>query len=44
MLILKPIIKGNWEEAIQLKVKEEQKPFMASNLYSIAEVQFLDQF
>ena len=44
MLILKPITKHNWEEAIQLKVKEEQKNFVASNLYSIAEVQFLDQF
>jgi diamine N-acetyltransferase len=44
MLTLKPITKDNWEEAIELKVKEEQKLFMASNLYSIAEVQFLDQF
>jgi diamine N-acetyltransferase len=44
MLILKPIIKGNWEEPIQLKVKEEQKPFKASKLFSIAEVKFLDQF
>ncbi len=44
MLILKPITKHNWEEAIQLKVKEEQKNFVVSNLYSIAEVQFLDQF
>ncbi|MFT9598873.1 MAG: GNAT family N-acetyltransferase, partial [Mesobacillus sp.] len=44
VLTLKPITKHNWEEAIQLKVKEDQKHFMASNLYSIAEVQFLDQF
>lgn len=44
MLTLKPITKDNWEDAIQLKVKEEQKNFVASNLYSIAEVQFLDQF
>jgi len=41
---LRPIAKDNWEEAIQLKVKEEQTDFIASNLYSIAEVQFLDQF
>ncbi len=44
MLTLKPITKDNWEDAIELKVKEDQKHFMASNLYSIAEVQFLDQF
>jgi diamine N-acetyltransferase len=43
-LFLKPIDKHNWEEAIQLSVKEEQKSFMASNLYSIAEVQFLENF
>ncbi|MDN3018883.1 GNAT family N-acetyltransferase [Paenibacillus sp. BSR1-1] len=43
-LSLKPIDKKNWEEAIQLSVKEEQQSFMASNLYSIAEVQFLDNF
>jgi len=43
-LTLRPIVKDNWEEAIQLKVKEEQRNFIASNLYSIAEVQFLDQF
>ena len=43
-LTLQLITKENWEEAIQLKVKEDQKDFIASNLYSIAEVQFLDQF
>lgn len=43
-LTLRPITKDNWEDAIQLKVKDEQKHFMASNLYSIAEVQFLVQF
>ncbi|MBY0595014.1 GNAT family N-acetyltransferase [Bacillus bingmayongensis] len=41
---LKPIDKSNWKEAIQLSVKEEQRTFIASNLYSIAEVQFLDNF
>ncbi|WP_423410144.1 GNAT family N-acetyltransferase [Heyndrickxia sp. MSNUG] len=41
---LKPITKENWEEAIDLTVKEEQKHFIASNLYSIAEVQFLGDF
>jgi diamine N-acetyltransferase len=43
-IYLRPIDKHNWEEAINLSVKEEQKHFMASNLYSIAEVQFLDNF
>ncbi|MHC0036963.1 GNAT family N-acetyltransferase [Pseudoneobacillus sp. C159] len=43
-LTLKPIDKYNWEDAIDLSVKEEQRSFMASNLYSIAEVQFLDNF
>jgi diamine N-acetyltransferase len=43
-LTLKPITKENWKGAIELTLKEGQKHFMASNLYSIAEVQFLDQF
>lgn len=34
-LTLKLITKDNWEEAIQLTVKEDQKHFMAFNLYSI---------
>lgn len=41
---LKKIDRDNWEDAINLSVKEDQKNFMASNLYSIAEVQFLDNF
>jgi diamine N-acetyltransferase len=43
-LSLRPIDKQNWETAIELSVKEEQKAFVASNLYSIAEVQFLKDF
>ncbi|ENQ3079117.1 GNAT family N-acetyltransferase [Bacillus sp. WLY-B-L8] len=43
-LSLKTIDKSNWEDAIQLSVNQEQQPFIASNLYSIAEVQFLDNF
>lgn len=43
-IYLKPIDQSNWEEAIRLSVKEEQQTFIASNLYSIAEVQFLDNF
>jgi diamine N-acetyltransferase len=41
---LRSITKENWEEAIELTVKEEQKRFMASNLFSIAELQFLENF
>jgi len=41
---LKPITNENWKEAIDLTVKEEQKRFVASNLYSIAELQFLENF
>lgn len=37
---LRPITKDNWEEAIRLKVAEDQKHFVASNLYSIAEASF----
>lgn len=43
-LTLKAIDKNNWEEAINLSVREDQRRFIASNLYSIAEVQFLDSF
>lgn len=44
MLTLKPINSGNWENAIQLSVNEEQKDFIATNLFSIAQLQFLDNF
>lgn len=44
IVTLKQIDRDNWEEAINLSVKEEQKSFMASNLYSIAEVQFMNNF
>jgi diamine N-acetyltransferase len=43
-ITLEPITKDNWEEAIELTVQVEQKGFVASNLYSIAEVQFLENF
>lgn len=43
-IYLKAIDKSNWKEAIRLSVKKEQQTFIASNLYSIAEVQFLDNF
>lgn len=34
------ITKDNWKELIALKVRDDQKHFVASNLYSIAEAQF----
>ena len=35
-----PVTKDNWQELIDLKVREDQTKFVASNLYSIAESQF----
>jgi diamine N-acetyltransferase len=35
-----PVTKDNWRELIKLTVREDQKHFVASNLYSIAEAQF----
>lgn len=43
-LYLKKIDKENWSAAIQLSVHEAQRNYIATNLYSIAEVQFLDDF
>lgn len=37
---LRPVTLQNWEELIDLKVRADQKNFVASNLYSIAETQF----
>lgn len=41
MITLRDLDKNNWEECIDLKPSEEQRKFMASNLYSIAESKFL---
>jgi diamine N-acetyltransferase len=41
---IRPVTKDNWEELIDLKVRDDQKEFVASNLYSIAEAQFGDDF
>lgn len=41
---IRPITKDNWKELIRLKVREDQTHFVASNLYSIAESQFGDDF
>lgn len=34
----------NWHEVIGLKVREDQKDFVASNLYSIAQSKFGDEY
>ena len=44
MLHLKTIDKTNWEACAALKPKPEQERLIASNLYSIAEAQFLSGF
>ncbi|GAB6926226.1 GNAT family N-acetyltransferase [Paenibacillus sp. JCM 10914] len=44
MITLQPIDKDNWTQSIRLKAKTEQQSFIAPNLYSIAQVQFLDNF
>jgi GNAT superfamily N-acetyltransferase len=41
---LRKIDETNWKEAIQLKVSEDQEEYVASNLYSIAQFQFLKDF
>ena len=37
---LHPVTKQNWKALIDLKVRDDQKGYVASNLYSIAEMQF----
>jgi diamine N-acetyltransferase len=39
-LSIHPVTKDNWRELIKLKVREDQRDFVASNLYSIAESRF----
>ena len=41
---IRPVTKNNWRELIRLKVREDQTHFVASNLYSIAEAQFGDEY
>jgi diamine N-acetyltransferase len=40
---LKPIDQSNWEECANLKVNEDQKDALPSNLFSIAELNFYPQ-
>ncbi|SUA72041.1 diamine N-acetyltransferase [Paenibacillus polymyxa] len=44
IITLKAVDKRNWEECAELEPSPEQQRFMVSNLYSIAECQFLDGF
>ncbi len=41
---IRPVMRGNWKELVRLKVREDQTHFVASNLYSIAEAQFGEDF
>ncbi|MFN8386132.1 MAG: GNAT family N-acetyltransferase [Anaerolineales bacterium] len=41
---IRPVTKENWQDLIDLKVRDDQKNFVASNLYSIAQSQFGDEF
>jgi diamine N-acetyltransferase len=41
---IRPVTRDNWKALIRLKVREDQTHFVASNLYSIAEAQFGEDF
>lgn len=41
---IRPVTKNHWRELIKLKVRDDQANFVASNLYSIAEAQFGDDY
>ena len=43
-LSLQPVTKDNWQALIKLQVPKDQTQFVASNLYSIAQAQFGDEF
>ncbi|MEH7387274.1 GNAT family N-acetyltransferase [Bacillus sp. JJ1521] len=44
MLYLKMITKENWQDAISLRVREDQVKFVASNAISLAQLNFLENF
>lgn len=44
MLQLKAITKENWYKAISLRVREDQVNFVASNVVSLAQLNFLENF
>lgn len=37
---LRPITRDNWQESIRLSVRNDQREYVASNLYSLAEAHF----
>lgn len=39
-LSIRPVTKENWRDLVKLKVRDDQRHFVASNAYSIAESQF----
>ena len=41
---IRPVTRENWKELIRLKVRDDQSHFVDSNLYSIAEAQFGDEY
>ncbi|WKZ38199.1 MAG: GNAT family N-acetyltransferase [Anaerolineales bacterium] len=41
---IRPVNKENWVTLIDLNVRDDQKGFVASNLYSIAQSQFGDEY
>jgi len=44
MVEIRPVTKENWQALVKLKVRDDQKHFVASNVYSIAQAQFGDEF
>lgn len=44
MLQLKPITKDNWVDALSLRVRKDQKNFVAPNAVSLAQLNFLEDF
>ncbi len=41
---ISPVTKDNWQALVKLKVRDDQKHFVASNVYSIAQAQFGDEY
>ena len=41
---LRPVTLENWQILIKLKVREDQEKFVASNVYSIAQAHFGDEY
>src|SRR5215203_2860059 len=44
MAEIRPVTKDNWQALIKLKVRDDQKHFVASNVYSIVQAQFGDEY